>query len=372
MIKKIINSIPASSFMLSGGIITILCCCAFGLGAKLPLALVLQDERLPVSPKEFYIQNVVDERKTSNAVAWLIADANSGNTQIIDLQGGASSAIRQFISKGMIVNTALRPVIIHIKELKITETVLPNKGIEGKISIALSFDRKFDETAIHLLDYQGSAHYIRPVQQLDVVEPTLRRTLENALVYLNTWMNTQAESNLKLAKQVKWLISDQTNQIDPDTIYYNPKRPLTWADFKGTPQGSSRYAAEVFPSMAFDEDVDVVKSVVQVKLKLKTYLSKTDCWVRSGSRDDYTLNHEQRHFDIAKLACEQFKQALQSESKTVTNYDGAIHADYLEAFSKMGELQKQYDRETQHGLNTAEQERWNKHIDDELHKYGIQ
>ncbi|QJD97422.1 hypothetical protein HH214_16860 [Mucilaginibacter robiniae] len=369
MIKNITPSKSTCAFMLSG--VLILLCCAFNKGSKPPAALVLQDERLSFSPKEFYIQSVVDERKTHSAVAWLITDAASGATQSIDLQGGAGSAIHQFINHGMSANTVLRAIVIRIKELKITESVLPNKGIDGKINIAFSFYRKVDETYLHLADYQGTAHYIRPDRQMEIIEPTLRRTLENALTYLNTWMSTQAEGNLKLAKQVKWLISDYTDQTDPDTIYYNPKRPLNWDDFKGRPQGSSRYAAEVFPSMAFDEDVDVAKSVIQVNLKLKVYVPKTDCWVRNGSRDDYTLNHEQRHFDITKLACEHFKQALQTEPKSVTNYDGAVHADYLEAFSQMGQLQQQYDRETQHGLNIAEQERWNKRIDDELNKLGI-
>lgn len=150
-----------------------------------------------------------------------------------------------------------------------------------------------------------------------------------------------------------------------DSIYYSAKRLLTWDDFKSKIP-NSRYDAEVFPSIGYDERTDVTNGVINVGLAIKVSLPKSAAWVRNGSMNDYTLNHEQRHFDIAKIAAEHFEQKLKVENLTTTNFEGIINVDYLDAYREMDALQKQYDDETRHGADQAEQERWNKKIDNEL------
>jgi len=53
------------------------------------------------------------------------------------------------------------------------------------------------------------------------------------------------------------------------------------------------------------------------------------------------------------------------------NYEGTVNVTYLDAYREMTDLQKQYDTETNHGLNTAEQERWNVKIDRELKELKV-
>jgi hypothetical protein len=55
---------------------------------------------------------------------------------------------------------------------------------------------------------------------------------------------------------------------------------------------------------------------------------------KNGARTPYSLNHEQRHFDIVKLVMEHFKQQLLKEKFTVDNYDGPINVQYLDSFTK--------------------------------------
>jgi hypothetical protein len=371
MIKKIFTKF---SFLwhMSAFAAALLLCYGFAWPVKQAASIALQDERLAIAPKEFFVADVTDDRRDKHAVAWLLADAVSAKPQPVDLDGGAAQALRRFINYNIPANKALRPVVVHIEELKVTETAMPGGRVEGKINIVLSFDRRFsDDNSMYLLSYKGSAKYIRPEKQQEVIEPTLRRTLGNALVYLNTWMNKEAETNPKLAKKVKLSFTDYTENTDPDTIYYTPKRPLNWNDFKAKPINGSKYAAEVFPSLGFDEEVNVVNSVIQVKIKMKVYLPKSASWVRGGSMDDYTLNHEQRHFDIVKLVSEHYKRNLLAEPQPVTNYDGAIHSDYLEAFREMNTLQKQYDDETRHGIDQYAQSQWNERIDKELKSLGV-
>jgi hypothetical protein len=98
---------------------------------------------------------------------------------------------------------------------------------------------------------------------------------------------------------------------------------------------------------------------------------KNSTWVRDLALNDYSLNHEQRHFDIARLITERFKRKLTPETLTLTDYNSEIQYQFIESFRDMNELQKQYDRETQHGINQAAQAYWNQKIDAELRSYGL-
>jgi hypothetical protein len=341
----------------------------FLMAQKITAPIVLINEQLPITAKEFYVANITDDRDDRRAVAWLLP-ASTTNTlsatpYTADLKGGALLALKQFVNIALPPNRSLRPVTIHIKKLRLDESILPGGNIEGKLKISLSFYLQRDDEQIHLIDYTGSAGYNRPAGHLLDVEPVLRHALEYGLTYFNTWINREADTNIKLAKSARILFTDYTEQPEGDTIYYSPKRPLRWDDFQAKPIGG-KYEAEVFPSIGYTEEVEVVKGIVNVKLAVKTYVPKSACWVRPGSRNDYSLNHEQRHFDIVKIIAERFKQKLRTEKLTVDNYDGPINVQYLESFHEMNVMQDQYDDETRHGTNTLTQQQWNEKIDKEL------
>ncbi|HEY2582947.1 MAG TPA: hypothetical protein VGI43_14125 [Mucilaginibacter sp.] len=341
--------------------------------------IILQDERLPITPKEFYVANVVDERDNRTAVAWLLPAISTGSEQPkaypVDLKGGGLVAVKQFIDRNLPRNTALRSVVIGLKKFTVTETALAGGRVEGHVALVMTFylkqeDDEPSEIGLHLADYNGSAVYNRPAGPPQEIEPTLRHLLESGLNYLNTWMDRQANNNIKLAKSVKISFTDYLEKTEGDTIYYSTNRPLTWADFQSKVE-NSRYDAEIFASIGYDERTEVIKGVVNITMAVKVFVPKSACWAKEGSRNDYTLNHEQRHFEIAKIASEHLKQKLKTETLPVGNFDGPINMDYLDTYREMDELQKQYDNETNHGSNRSEQQRWNERIDKELKQYSV-
>lgn len=333
-------------------------------------SIVLADERVPVSPREFYIAKVIDSRADRGPVALLAPTTTPKGVQPktypVDLKGGALPALRQFINNNMARNTTLRPLIISLKKLSITETTPAGNTVEGRIDLILSFglDKGGDDIQ-YLAEYNGKAVYNRNVVETRDIEPTLRHVLVNGLVYINTWMNRQAATNIKLARGVKIIFTDYTEKPEGDSIYYRAKRPLTWADFQSKVP-SSKYEAEVFPTLGYDENAEVVNGIIILRLAVKTCLPKSACWAKESSRNNYTLNHEQRHFDIAKIAAGRFKQKIDAGKLTPANYDGIINEAYLDAYREMSNLQKQYDDETHHGTDTSEQQKWNSRIDKEL------
>jgi len=331
-----------------------------------PIVLTEPKNLLPVS--EFYIAGVVDERDDRSPVAWLLpaTQATTATPRLsLDLQGGVPTAIKQYFEKSVPANKTLRPIVIRIKKIRVDEKLQPDGRVEGKAAMILSFWLKKEGEDIHLVDYRGGTGYTRsPGQQMDI-GGLLSNSLQAGLAYFNTWINKQADSNIKLAIGVKLIFSDYTEKPEGDTIYYAAKRPLKWDDFQQKPP-ASKYEAEVFPSISYGEQAEVVKGIVCVHISLKPYLPKSACWVKNGARTPYNLNHEQRHFDIVKLVMEHFKQHLLKEKLTVDNYDGPINMQYLDSFREMNDLEKQYDDETNHGMNESVQEECNKKIDKEF------
>jgi len=329
------------------------------------IPIVLVDTPLPFKPAGFYIANVIDERTDKSAVAQLVTINIAGKpeTNLVDFQGGTAIAVGQFIVRNLAKDISLRAVIIEISELKLVETPLANGDIDGRIRVRLSFGLKKDYGTAHLTNYLGSLHYIRSIANTPAIEPHLRSALTDGLVYFNNWMDTNTDKNRALAKRIRFIFSDYTEQPEGDTIYYSANRPLTWADFQSHIQPGEQYEAEVMPVFGYDYSDKIVKGVINIHLSLKPSVAKSACSAKPTGRDAYYLNHEQRHFDIAKIIAEQFKQKILAAHLTPDTYEGFINMQYFDSLRDMNAMQKSYDKETGHGVNHTEQQAWNQRID---------
>lgn len=380
MIKKINKYKSSQSVGVFLGLIAVLFGFAFKTVKQHDQDIVLQDEPLHTKGGEYFITEIKDGRTDRGSIAALINAVVSANKitatkEQADLQGGTAPAIKQFISRNLPQYQKGHAIIAEIKELHVTETALPNNRVQGKVNIGLSFSLKYNEDIItHLVDYHSTTTYNRPLNVVAVstAEPVLRHVIENAFVYFDNWINIQANDNPKLAKGVQVTFSDFTEKDKPqdDTVYYLPSRPITWNDFRDHPR-SARYTAEVLPGFGYTESAEVENGMIKVHVVMKVYLPKSSCWVRDDGMNDYSLNHEQRHFDIVKLVSEHFKEKIAALKLPVYNYEGPVHVQYFESYREMDQLQKQYDDETGHGLNEGAQQRWNERIDKELKKYKL-
>ena len=333
--------------------------------------IVLTPKRLPLEPGTFYIASVVDERPEQKAVAWLFPGGDGFALQPVDLAGGGGKALQEFIFQSLPQHKTLIPVRVRIRECRIEEMAGEKEGMaEGHINVQLTFEYERDGETVPLTTYKGGIRYIRSVGHLAPLGPALQQSLSAALEYFNSWMEREKMNSIKLAKKVEVSFSDIDPKSTGDTVYYSPDRPLVWDDFRGKIRGG-RYAAAVFPGIAYGGGSRVEEGVVHLELTAKAYIIKNSSWVKDHARDAYGLNHEQRHFDIVQLAVEFFKQKVLAKKLSVKNYDGEIRYLYLEAYKEMNRLQEAYDTETSHGTNEAAQSRWNKYIDKELRRLGV-
>ncbi|MBS1530011.1 MAG: hypothetical protein JSU01_06870 [Bacteroidetes bacterium] len=344
----------------------------FGGVQKVEGQIVLRDAKLNFTPHEFYVADVTDDRPNKSPAASLIFkdEAHGYVTRAGDLKDGVPIAIRHFIGNNLQQDTSLRPVIISIKALKLTETSQPGGRIGGHLAIDLAFGLQKNYGSLALTEYTAGIRYARSDAVANMAEPTIRQGIEQGLIWFNKWMNDHAETDARLARSVKVSLTDFSEKTEGDTIYYSVGRPLTWPDFREKPMAGN-FDAEIFTSVGYTEQASVVHGVIHLNISIKVELAKSDCWVRSRAQDDYALNHEQRHFDIDKIIGEHFKQKLLAMNLPPDNYDGDINMEYLETLRELHRMQTQYDRETRHGRDGYAQSQWDKKIDAELEALNV-
>src|SRR5690606_16686500 len=152
-----------------------------------------------------------------------------------------------------------------------------------------------------LVTTQHAIRYIRSPRTDAPLETHIRNILKSSLAYFNNWMKTQPATDPRLARNAQFTFADYSEKTERATVHYSPKRKLRWDDFQSRNLYSNKYQALVMPGLGYAHRAKIVNGTVHVHISMKAYLPKSAAWSRATGRDAYTLNHEQRHFDIVKI-----------------------------------------------------------------------
>ena len=148
-------------------------------------------------------------------------------------------------------------------------------------------------------------------------------------------------------------------------IFWDKDIKLKWKYFEQDPKKAegplreaSTYAGEAYKCITDGEKITSVFLIC--------YFDKSRSYVYKKS--DENLRHEQLHFDREETWARTMRKEMSEYMKIhpdakVSEIDSIYHA----IFARDDADQATYDNETEHGVNTAEQDRWKKKIEDELH-----
>ncbi len=149
--------------------------------------------------------------------------------------------------------------------------------------------------------------------------------------------------------------------IDP--FVWSADRRLTWADFQGTPDTTSRAVATTAYAIVLNT---ACEDDVLVSRVTSTFLPHAS-WVRSAyivnRLAETTLRHEQAHFDLSEVMARRLRAELRALESPCDGADStrlAIYARYKQDDAK---VQRQYDRETEHGTLLSRQRSWEARIE---------
>ena len=143
-----------------------------------------------------------------------------------------------------------------------------------------------------------------------------------------------------------------------NTLAYEQGRKLTWQDFKGKPKPSDMHKGAEITVSIFLKIRDTSFWSGKITYDAYAVAFKDESWVKPAYKDDYSLKHEQLHFDIAHLYAETLEVELNSLDSKTSKDQAAVEKMLKNQLAEMSKFQDRYDRETQGGNNYAKQKKW--------------
>jgi hypothetical protein len=329
---------------------------------KVSVNLLANEKRY--SDTGYQIREVIDLRIVKSKIGEVYG--LNGNRQEVNFRGNLDQLAFQFFDESIKPSKYdVQAVQARIIQLDLHEKVSSNKSIyEGEIQLIISFFKIGNFAPVHLIDYEGSVHYRRSPNRMDMIENVVNRVFGSGLDYFDSWMKVQVMSNRNLANKVRLEIIDHAKISHQDTVYYNPLRPLVWEDFSDKPKPGSRFNAAIFASFSIQGKSMVESGAIVQTVEFDVYMLPDQSWVRN--RSEYGLNHEQRHFDVVRIVADRLIHKLNNLELDPDMYEATINDAYFDAYREMNRLQDIYDKQTRHGMDTFAQEKWNNWIDEGL------
>ena len=155
-----------------------------------------------------------------------------------------------------------------------------------------------------------------------------------------------------------------SNAQQNNIINWSQSYRLTYEDFQATVPGNANKAIQGTTDASIELNFEQVGDVVNVSLV--SYFKRHDSWIRTEAKNEYTLKHEQGHFDIAEIFARKMRKALQKKKLDRRNGASQIKKIFNKLLKKYLETQKEYDNATGHSIKVKDQEKWIQKISDEL------
>lgn len=145
--------------------------------------------------------------------------------------------------------------------------------------------------------------------------------------------------------------------------------PLTWQDFKGAPDLSSPFHANTSSGISYSWSMKRTGEEIEVVYEVDSYFIPEQSWVKPGKDSQHLLVHEQLHFDITELHARKLKKAmLEFDFKKSGNIKPELQAIYKTTEAERYDMQKRFDAETRHSMDSEAQLKWQKFVEEELQK----
>jgi hypothetical protein len=320
-------------------------------------SITLRDTRIDIKPVGYHIANVKDGRPQKNGIGAIITSLNDKSP--ITITGGVQNGLQNFITKNLAKDVNTVPILYHVKTLTVAESRMEG-AVNGKMSLSVSFERIGKNDTISLVTSNVFMDYKRSVvasPNMNNLESVLHQLIVQTLDYFTDWMQINNEKHEALSKGVEIFIMPDYKKNDKDTIYYETRK-VNWDDFRGKPN-SLRYGAAIFSNFGYHSSFKVSKGLIQAFVETRTYMVRGMSWANETAKTEYSLAHEQLHFDITKLVVERFKKKVKAmQAESIEDLNSMIQYEYLESYREMNRLQKEYDEESHHSLDTFKQAEW--------------
>lgn len=158
-----------------------------------------------------------------------------------------------------------------------------------------------------------------------------------------------------------------SNVLWGQRIEWKEDKKLVWSNFKS--KVNNQRGKDIVAYTHCGWVSSVLKSTHpkgDAKVSIETIFNEDKSWKDDKRINDYVLNHEQKHFDIAEIYARKIRKEIIAKIKTTSDYDKYFQAIYNRTVKDYKNFQALYDGVTEHGMNREKQLEYDVIISDEL------
>lgn len=150
-----------------------------------------------------------------------------------------------------------------------------------------------------------------------------------------------------------------------DIINWNENVRLSYDDFKGPVPGNKLEQKAITFSVI---EIKFDQSAESVKVNVLSYFQRDLSWMRNDWKNDYTLRHEQGHFDITELHARKVRKKLEGMKISRKNGDKKVNKVCQKLIKQHHKAQVKYDKATSFSIREKNQKEWSAKIAKDLKK----
>ena len=152
------------------------------------------------------------------------------------------------------------------------------------------------------------------------------------------------------------------SQISKADILWSAETKLAWTDFRGSPSPTVDQTAQ--SSIKFGFYVKPVRGEKgKFMVSFYTLFERYKSWYKRNVKNDYVLQHEQIHFDIAEVFARKARREIMNSKKVNKATVNKIMKGILLEYARYTDL---FDAETSYGYKHEAQAQWAERIKKEL------
>lgn len=146
-----------------------------------------------------------------------------------------------------------------------------------------------------------------------------------------------------------------------EKIRWSTERPLTWEDFRATPEESNRWSANTNSGISYSWSYSTASGEPVLIHEVFSNFYPNHSWVKKVRDKEYLLAHEQLHFDISEIHARKLRKAL-SNYEASESIKKDLKKIYKNVEAERVAMQKKFDAETAHSEDRQAEYRWRKFV----------
>ncbi len=317
----------------------------------------LKQQKLITRPADYWFDAVKDDRRDTSDIGSVRAGIFSKKMTRINLPDGTAGGIHEFLRDNLVQDTLYAlPLALHISRFEVVEQT-GGLHAESEVYMTLSFFTGNNK----LVEYSINSSVSAGVDAFKYIEGLIRQNLDTIFYQFDKWFLRNRNDVLASIRGPAILVNTVFGKGIADTgmIVYSPKTRLKLDDFEGKPDNYLPAAAATYSGIDLKYDSETRYGQTRLTVTITSLFDKARSWCKANSRNEETLQHEQRHFDITAVKACELAEAIRAWSFKPEGYIKEIDQLYKQKQAETERMQDQYDDETKHGQVAAMQDKWN-------------